>query len=1307
MLRLHVLSLLLHALSLLVFCGNSMVTAEEIVIESAGDGGRLADVLCSSSSSLRRNTTVLLRPGTHFLDAGDFCVFRDLRDITIRGSSSRVEAVIECTADTGRGFLFSNIVNLNLENIAMRHCGQTIPSDVAGNFNNTGTYFGPGQKAVLLFDHCTNIKLRSVTIDEYYGLAIVSINALRRAELREVIVTNSRAYAQPLCSEEVTDLSCSGAGIAFTFTDSPITRQSTGNANANNNFVFLDFVDTVIADNHLSLPNATRSGINADLRDATVERPFLLTGSNGLFLYASQMEYEVNITVDNCFIENNKGDMGAAVALFHDTIQHTLLNIKHSFFSNNEVFGEAGGGGGLLFAFIVSIDFDTQYPDHVGPDEMIQTLTIYGCIFDRNSGIFGGAIFISTTPQNIVEYSVVIRESIFTDNCAEFGPAIFSSGLPSTFASRDPHIVLEDVDMYGNRPITDATVQDSAVLLFIGISSVRIIGSYGFGSIFSNNSMSVLLTSSTNIILIGRITFENNVGFNGGAISMYDSSILFFHEGSNILFRGNRAVRLGGAIYANSLGSSISQTCVLQVIGEIAGPSSSPNITVTFQNNYAGESGNSIFGDPLFDCSSVPEASILQSSVFDDNAEVYDSIFRFPSTVGNNIPEVTSSPERICICSNGTYNPEECQDSINTTVIPGETFYIELVPLDSSGTPVFSVLLSEIDSESSEERYSLGPDQDIRTLSGRASCTSTSFAIFGPENGNIELTLFPATISSKTMINLTIDSCPPGFILNSKVTNNFDLEQCECCRFVLDTIDSVCNMTTYTIQRRQQVWFGLHEEFNTSSDVVFVSTCPINYCDDSITEVDLRIPNHLCQPGRTGLLCGACDDGLSTVFGSADCKKCSNAWIAMVLVFMVAGIFLVCMLFALDITVRHGTITGLIFYANVVSVNANIFFRGTGQGFLFVFISLLNLELGFPLCFYDGMSETAKLGFQYIFPAYLLLISVIMIVLIRNVKFVRKLTYTCGIQVLATLFYLSFGKILRTVIDTLSFATLYSDTFDPVTIWLFDGNIHYFEGIHLFLFIVAVVITIVFLIPYPFYLLFVSIIQRFHNSQRLKPFLDAYLAPYKDGFRFWFGMRIVILLMVCVVFAVKGTDDPGLNLLIQQIFIIIFLLLLTYCRPFKSTTLGLLHMFFLLNFIILALITVHIVDIQDLEGKQEQLVTVMVGTVFVVFCGIMAYHTFLALRKFPIFEKKSDEYINRIKEWYERRRGIEKVTPAPESTDSVIEMKGKQRTQKKSTTSLVPTSSDVNINDPTLFENSIPNTRFSQFREPVLEYVTV
>ena len=49
--------------------------------------------------------------------------------------------------------------------------------------------------------------------------------------------------------------------------------------------------------------------------------------------------------------------------------------------------------------------------------------------------------------------------------------------------------------------------------------------------------------------------------------------------------------------------------------------------------------------------------------------------------------------------------------------------------------------------------------------------------------------------------------------------------------------------------------------------------------------------------------------------------------------------------------------------------------------FLEIFLSSINLNLGFPLCFYDGMNEFLKTVLSLVFPIYLLAIVVAVIFL--------------------------------------------------------------------------------------------------------------------------------------------------------------------------------------------------------------------------------------------------------------------------------------------------------------------------------------
>ena len=201
------------------------------------------------------------------------------------------------------------------------------------------------------------------------------------------------------------------------------------------------------------------------------------------------------------------------------------------------------------------------------------------------------------------------------------------------------------------------------------------------------------------------------------------------------------------------------------------------------------------------------------------------------------------------------------------------------------------------------------------------------------------------------------------------------------------------------------------------------------------------------------MLCGACQEGLSVVLGTSQCLPCSNYYLLLLLVFAAAGLVLVILLTLCNLTVSEGTINGLVFYVNIVQINAATFFPPTQMNSfsktLQVFVAWLNLDLGITTCFYDGMNAYVKAWMQFVFPVYIWLIAAMIIILSRRYSTVTRLVGRNAVKVLATLFLLSYAKLLRSIITALSFAVLSYSTEQTEVVWLYDGNINYFQGKHI------------------------------------------------------------------------------------------------------------------------------------------------------------------------------------------------------------------------------------------------------------------
>lgn len=1195
----------------------SASSAEVIVIDATrNDGYTLQYYLCNATEQLRSDTTVELSVGTHIVEANPSCIIQGLSNLTIRGVTSGTSGevpVLFCKSNLpGCGFVFYNVTDLRVENLMLNNFGTALPDDLPDSVNSTYNYFGVGQKVVLLFSHCINLRLENVLIDSSFGYGIAGVNLMGDTTLNQVVISNTNNYRHVDCAIVPNDFSCSGSGAVFVYADDPFTAALGENTT-------LTVANSWMVNNTNLIPLNIFLFEFQKIRLAFTTDRIPITGAGGIAVAVGQLGYHLDVLIVNSTTQSNIADTGSLVLQFYNSIRNSRIHIDTCILVDN-IVRYLQRGAGLATAMVQHFDFLNSFPKY--PDDVFEVITVTNSLFLRNYGSEVGAFYIYASPQNVSNFRIRFDKTKFIGNIGA-APVMEIQTFRSFLVTSDIHVLLSDVEAYRNTfpealSIGSSTLQSSSVFFFRNIHNVTIVGTDdGDGSQFCDNSPGVFLAAGGNVFLKGRVRFENNIAVSGGAVSLYDSAVLYIHEESELEFVRNQALRFGGAIFVDSsLGTGVLFACAIQFIG----PSTIfdvndlylLNINVSFTDNVAGVAGNSLFATPLYDCYILPESSFQSASVVQDSRAINSALYTLSSTVDNGIEEIVSSPTRICICNQTLFN-QNCIESLSVSTVPGRTFIVHLVAVDDAVTRVASLLYAELNAIENSD-IQLGPDQDVRQLSG-VNCTPAEFTLYGKENSSAIINLFAIPGGLHVSLDITIDNCPPGF----EIEYINEQQQCSCSDFITSDIDTTCNAASYTVARPDNSWMGVKQQGNETV-IAYVITCPIDYCSEA-TEVNLTIPDQICDNGRTGVLCGQCSDGFSVIFGSAKCSTCTNFWLFSIPFFGLVGIALVLVLFLANLTVTAGTVHGLIFYANIVGVNTPILFRNTNRGFLFVFISLLNLELGFPLCFFDGMDDIAKVGLQFIFPSYLLLLSGAIIFLSRYYPRIQKATASSGVPVLATLFYLSYNKIVRTVIDIISFATLEMQTHSTI-IWRFDGSIEYCTGLHIFLFIVAILVILFFIFPYTFSLVFIVPIQKY-TRPRLKPLVDAYLGPYKDKWRYWFGLRLFALPLMSTVAAFRGTDDPGLALLLQLFIIVILTLLQTSVHPFKSFATEVVDESFLLNFIILALTFSYLIGRgPNQTDGQEIVVSIMISLAFVAFVSIIVYHAVMALRKVPMLRLK-------------------------------------------------------------------------------------
>ena len=133
---------------------------------------------------------------------------------------------------------------------------------------------------------------------------------------------------------------------------------------------------------------------------------------------------------------------------------------------------------------------------------------------------------------------------------------------------------------------------------------------------------------------------------------------------------------------------------------------------------------------------------------------------------------------------------------------------------------------------------------------------------------------------------------------------------------------------------------------------------------------------------------------------------------------------------------------------------------------------------------------------------------------------------------------------------------------------------------------------------------------------RLKPLLDSYGGPYKDRYRFWTGVTLIVRLTLTVTFSFTSGGLAVVNAYIISIVIIgIFTAWFFMNGVYKSVYISALEMLYLLNLYLLSIVCLSVFSL-DLNSKQT--VTIVSICVSLVVCLVtIAVH----IRKNLEFQK--------------------------------------------------------------------------------------
>ena len=616
------------------------------------------------------------------------------------------------------------------------------------------------------------------------------------------------------------------------------------------------------------------------------------------------------------------------------------------------------------------------------------------------------------------------------------------------------------------------------------------------------------------LTLSGNVTFANNSATRGGALALYSCTVNIAAN-TSVTFVNNSANYKGGAIYVE--------------------PGISPNMV--FNSRYRVEDLPCFYR--LLNCSD----NAMYNFYFTSNSAVYggDDVFgasfKYHSCSHCNLTMNISSPSnssvssdalRVCLCDE--QGLPQCKNNsylnVASEIYPDETFKISAVLIGGD----FGLTTGTIYADIYPGDYSIVPSVELTSENSNiiktAQCSEVEYSLRSQDTSFV--TIFFTTVqldvspwhgycsydscfrTAAVFMSFNILPCPVGFNLTENPPH------CDCNELLFLDLKITCQIVNGEgyFSWTGNPWINISE----NNETAYTKHCPHNYCKtfNGTEKINLRDNStYQCELNRRGRLCGECKEGYSLAIGSSRCIHCTNNNnLALFIFFAAAGFLLVIFVGLLNLTVSTGTINGLIFYANIIWTYKDIFFTSEGESsavliFLKSFIAWVNLDFGIETCFVKGLTAFWKTWLQFIFPFYIWAIAGLIILASRYSFRLTKLLGNRALPLLATLFLLSYMKLLRTVGSTLEFSVINIIPFENTTklssevVWSVDGSLSYFSFPHIFLFVAGLFNLLFLWLPYTLLLFLMQWLRRLPHVgiikwiMRFHPLYDSYFAPLK------------------------------------------------------------------------------------------------------------------------------------------------------------------------------------------------------------------
>ena len=764
-------------------------------------------------------------------------------------------------------------------------------------------------------------------------------------------------------------------------------------------------------------------------------------------------------------------------------------------------------------------------------------------------------------------------------------------------------VCINDSSFFNNRNLT-MIKQVVRMPFFVEMKINILISNTSFSMTHCNN---IIHFNTVNLSLIGPVIFYNNscssvIYVNRGVLFLLNYIEFSANKGNTIIKYGSKYyyyLILSENILLNVSHNSFNHfayskqilpttpQCYFQYFSNRQLDNANGNYSIIFEKNNEKYNQNAYNDLPIVHCSWLPQSAYNAVMPLTVNKQY----IQFINASGNMLKMLPQLARRKILCYCETNDHYDCYKEVLSPIYPGQTITILLINSHNTyGLEAYQK--DEVVVDRSLPIACVVTDPfEIQQSIKHNQCTELRYSIaFKSDNWcELQLKTFSHGIYHSDIYYITQLPCPIGFI---KIKG-----ECQCDSSLTE-YNIECDINDQNILRPANSWISATTHNNSYTYHISLH-CPFHYCLHHSSHLKLSTPNSQCQFKRSGVLCGHCQQGLSTVLSSSYCHHCNSIYLLLIMPIVIAGLLLVLLIFVLNLTVTDGTISSFIFYVNIISINTSVFFPSIHQFTpTYSFVSLANLDLGIQTCFYNGMDDYAKMWLQLAFPFYLIFIATLIIITSRHSTTIQRLTARRALPVLATLFLLSYTKILRIVSSVLfSYSTItHLPSKHTTLVWSVDANVSLLGVRFTILFIVCLILFLI-LVPFNVILLFTRTLSKLKFINKFKPLLDAYQGPYKNKYYYWTGLQLLIR---ALLFGLSSLDR-NINLILSGIFLGIFGGISGFIQPFKQKTKNILELILIFNLQGLCIISLH--------SNNSTVVSIMIILAAVQFIFIITYVT--------------------------------------------------------------------------------------------------